>query len=75
MKETIGYCSLCGGEVRREMGPWGSIFPPIASCSKCGATESKGPVIPMVPNRSREHKQNIMDIRYSPFKLDKVNDC
>lgn len=58
MKETIGYCSLCGGEVRREMGPWGSIFPPIASCSKCGATESKGPTIQMVPNRSKLTKHD-----------------
>ena len=36
--QTIGICSICGGEVKVFSGPWYGVFPPTPQCSKCGAT-------------------------------------
>lgn len=54
MNGIIGTCSICGGDVYGHVGPWfGVIPPPPARCSKCGASESKGPVINMTPSNHR----------------------
>jgi hypothetical protein len=50
METRIGRCSLCGGAVVKETGPYWSTVPPVAHCSSCGATEAPPDrVIPMVP--------------------------
>lgn len=45
----IGSCSICGGDVVKDrnimlVGP-----PPPGICRDCGATEDRGPTIPMKP--------------------------
>jgi len=46
--QTIGTCSLCGGEVRAPVA-WWSVVPYVPTCSRCGAIAAQhGPVIPMV---------------------------
>lgn len=46
----VGTCGLCGGPVTTPT-IWMSVSPPPRTCSDCGAeaSESFGPVIPMVP--------------------------
>ena len=45
---AVGSCSICYGEVRVFTGAWFGINPPVATCSKCHATESRRlPVIEM----------------------------
>lgn len=47
MFNTIGTCSLCGGQVTTPE-VWAGVHPPTPSCSSCGAiAASHGPVIPM----------------------------
>lgn len=51
-EQTIGRCSICGGDVVGHVGAWwATIPPPPAKCSQCGAVEARGPVIQMVPTR------------------------
>lgn len=53
MEHPIGTCSLCGGTVVKETGPYWSVVPPVGHCLSCGATE--GPpqmVIQMTPQRA-----------------------
>lgn len=53
-EQVIGSCSICGGDVVGYVGPWFSIVPPPpAKCSRCGAEEQRGPVIPMRPAGGR----------------------
>jgi hypothetical protein len=54
MEQTIGTCSICGGEVRAYYGVWMSILPPPPpSCANCGARVAiHGPVIPMRATRT-----------------------
>lgn len=49
---TVGTCSLCGGRVAVPT-VWGSLLPPIPTCTRCGATAAQnyGPTIPMVPSK------------------------
>lgn len=49
--QTIGVCSICGGEVRQFVGAWMGVIPPTPKCSKCGAIPAGGPVIQMRPVR------------------------
>lgn len=47
----IGKCSICGGVVSLPVS-YMSVFPPVPTCEKCGATEDRAarlPIIPMVP--------------------------
>ena len=38
MNQRVGSCSICGGDVMGERGPWWSITPPPPDkCSNCGA--------------------------------------
>lgn len=47
MFNTIGTCSLCGGQVTTPE-VWGGIHPPTPSCRSCGAIAAvHGTVIPM----------------------------
>lgn len=48
-EQVIGTCSNCGGDVVTHSGPWLGVVPPSLRCSRCGATQAKGPVIQMGP--------------------------
>lgn len=69
MTETvIGSCSICGGDVVKYMGVWMSILPPPpATCRDCGATESRGPVIPMVSPSGRRERYIATNDTTKPF--------
>ena len=46
--QTIGKCSICGGNVKKHVGGWYSIDPPPPpQCDSCGAIKAL-PIIPMV---------------------------
>lgn len=48
METPIGRCSLCGGTVVKETGPYWSVVPPVAHCQKChGVEAAPARVIPM----------------------------
>lgn len=44
----VGTCGNCGGPVQTPH-MWGSVIPPVPTCTKCGARAINpyGPVIPM----------------------------
>lgn len=48
MKQTVGTCGVCGGEVTVPTVYW-SVIPPKPTCEQCGAVISAGPVLPMRP--------------------------
>jgi hypothetical protein len=59
MEQSIGSCSLCGGDVVGHVGAWWSVLPPPpARCTSCGARAATGPVIPMVP-ASPQREQSV----------------
>ncbi len=48
METPIGRCSLCGGTVVKDLGPYWSVVPPVAHCQACGAVEAAPErVVPM----------------------------
>ena len=51
MRQRIGTCSLCGGDVVGYRGAWHSVSPPPPdTCSGCGAVaRGQSDVIEMVP--------------------------
>lgn len=52
MRQRVGSCSLCGGDVTGIRGPWMSVSPPPPdTCSSCGATAQRD-VIQMHPRRN-----------------------
>lgn len=52
MRERIGTCSICGGEVIGHRGAWWGVIPPDPDeCSGCGAVRAES-VIQMVPRPS-----------------------
>lgn len=53
MKQRIGTCSLCGGDVTGWFGVWGAVVPPPPpSCEWCGAVpKGSTDVIEMEPAR------------------------
>lgn len=53
MRQRIGTCSICGGDVMGWRGPWGGYSPPPPDqCCNCGAVLAKyspHDILPMVP--------------------------
>jgi hypothetical protein len=47
-KQTIGHCSICGGQVTVP-SVWYGVVPPVPSCESCGAVARTGPRIEMQP--------------------------
>ena len=53
MRQRIGTCSLCGGDVMGYRGAWHSVLPPPPDkCASCGAVAAgQSDVIEMVPTK------------------------
>ena len=54
MRQRIGTCSLCGGDVMGDRGAWHSVLPPPPDeCTSCGAVaRGQSDVIEMVPTKA-----------------------
>ena len=51
MNNTIGRCSICGGDVVIPMH-WSAVVPPVPTCTSCGATKRRRlPTVEMEPPR------------------------
>ncbi len=60
MRQRLGSCSICNGDVMGHVGAWHSVLPPPPpECSSCGA-RTRDDVIAMVPKPSYK--------TFKPFK-------
>lgn len=60
-KQTVGTCSICGGQVTIDTIFW-SIVPPVPTCERCGATAKQhGPVIEMEKQEQKQAAQGILN--------------
>lgn len=55
MRERVGTCSICGGDVIGYRGAWQSVLPaPPDECRACGAVAAaQSDAIPMTPRLPR----------------------
>ncbi|MHA2063014.1 MAG: hypothetical protein ACXABY_01400 [Candidatus Thorarchaeota archaeon] len=57
MRQRVGTCSICGGDVMGHIGGWwATVPPPPDTCASCGAVAAYDcDVIKMVPCPRRYH--------------------
>jgi len=67
MRQRIGTCSLCGGDVMGYRGAWYSVLPPPPDeCTSCGAVVASDVIEMALAPRRRHYFQTTATTRVVP---------